>query len=441
MCRHARVHIRICGCGVVSEPTGLGYAKYWTRSELLQHTSPSAENVLKVAEWAQGSGLSVEHRDIRLGFLHVRGTVKQVEALLSIRIFQYVHTQETAHRILRTTEAPAIPSSIAGALEYVAGLHQFPSLQHARRRAEEGPLGPPAVTPELLKTIYGFDMGDRVLSGGSMGSEGVAEWQYQTFSPRDLTHFENMHKIPDQQPRKITGQRIGFARAEGNLDVQYMIAVSAAQRHTDGSLIPCDYWLSPGLGFDVLAWIGHVVGSEVAPLVWSVSYGEALETVTQVYAKRLDVEFQKLAAIGVTVIFASGDTGVYSRTGGYQKFEPSFPACLPSVTAVGATQLEKDGTEISAVDWSGGGFSISSYFTRDEDAPWQTFAVEHYLNVSKDLPPEHMWDRKGRAFPDVSVVGVGYKIEMHGLPFSISGTSASGIMIIINLHYDDNTRT
>ena len=47
----------------------------------------------------------------------------------------------------------------------------------------------------------------------------------------------------------------------------------------------------------------------------SVSYGEALAAVSSTYAKRLDLEMQKLAAVGITVVFASGDSGVYSRSG------------------------------------------------------------------------------------------------------------------------------
>ncbi len=52
----------------------------------------------------------------------------------------------------------------------------------------------------------------------------------------------------------------------------------------------------------------------------------------------------------------AGDSGVYSRTGGTTRFHPSFPACLPTVTAVGATLLNDDKTETTATKWSGGMF-------------------------------------------------------------------------------------
>lgn len=319
----------------------------------------------------------------RVSTLIYDSPVPQIEDLFKINMFVYRHPRHNA-TLLRTTDHIALPPDLTGSLEFVAGLHQLPVLQShhlessskfpitaipisgtkseaASQTSPEGirtsqmgasphlvqeAFGPPAVTPEVLKNLYNATGFDIPLPGSSMGSEGVAEWQWETFNRGDLSAFEKRNKLPEQQPRNVSGQRIGFARAEGTLDVQYIIAMSSVQTHQDGSEIPCDYWLSPGLGFDVLAWVSHVQRNEASPLVWSVSYGEALEAVKPAYAKRLNVEFQKLATLGVTVIFASGDSGVYSRTGGFDKFQPSFPACLPAVTAVGATQLDKDGSEV-----------------------------------------------------------------------------------------------
>lgn len=45
---------------------------------------------------------------------------------------------------------------------------------------------------------------------------------------------------------------------EGNLDVEYLMAVSRALPHSDASGIAVDYWLSPGFGFDVVKWVVQV---------------------------------------------------------------------------------------------------------------------------------------------------------------------------------------
>ena len=177
--------------------------------------------------------------------------------------------------------------------------------------------------------------------------------------------------------------------------------------------------------------------------MWSVSYGEGINggvggDIKPDYAQRLDFEFQKMGALGISVLFASGDSGVYNRLPFHVfEFHPSFPACCPSVTAVGATELNADGSETQGVDFSGGGFSPREYFTLAGNASWQSAAVQAYLSSGVELPPAHLWDRTGRAIPDVSAVGVDFAVMVDGHLNGVSGTSAStpvvaGIFALVN---------
>ena len=52
-------------------------------------------------------------------------------------------------------------------------------------------------------------------------------------------------------------------------------------------------------------------------------------------AKRLNVEFQKAGARGISLLYASGDEGANCKGG---KFVPEGPASSPYVTAVGGTK-------------------------------------------------------------------------------------------------------
>ena len=61
------------------------------------------------------------------------------------------------------------------------------------------------------------------------------------------------------------------------------------------------------------------------------------------------------------------------------------------------------------MNWSGGGFSPSEYFTRN-NATWQNDAVEAYLSSGVKLPPQGKWDKAGRGIPDVSAVGVDFQV-------------------------------
>jgi tripeptidyl-peptidase-1 len=217
--------------------------------------------------------------------------------------------------------------------------------------------------------------------------------------------------------------------------------------------VPTDFYLQPngrgGFSDDLLAWAAALLGdtSAQAPKVWSVSYGEGVNGgngghIQPAVVHHLDVQMQKLGLAGVSVLFASGDSGVYSRNPlGVLEFHPSFPACLPSVTAVGSTQLTKDEQELSGVSFSGGGFTPRAYFTRRTNASWQDAAVTGYLNSGVKLPASGLdhgkWDRNGRAIPDVSSVGVNFQCIVGGAPQGVSGTSAStplvaGIIGLIN---------
>jgi len=83
--------------------------------------------------------------------------------------------------------------------------------------------------------------------------------------------------------------------------------------------------------------------------VISVSYGLGENTFSFFYEHRQCVEYMKLGLQGVTVVYASGDSGVSNRgeciyppNGTYigpGAFSPSFPASCPYITSVGATQV------------------------------------------------------------------------------------------------------
>ncbi len=128
-------------------------------------------------------------------------------------------------------------------------------------------------------------------------------------------------------------------------------------------------------------------------------------------------------------MIASGDTGAYSRQNPLD-FAAEFPAALPSCTAVGATILNENLTETSAVTcdfgWcSGGGLAPPSYFA-NTSAPWQAAAVSAYLQ-RPNLPPSKDWSQfvGGVGFPDVATIGTNHDIYYFGFRTEVAGTSAS----------------
>jgi tripeptidyl-peptidase-1 len=165
----------------------------------------------------------------------------------------------------------------------------------------------------------------------------------------------------------------------------------------------------------------------------------------------------KLALQGVSVIFASGDSGVANRyNSGYNnsclnseygyvdekgtRFSPSFPANCPYITSVGATTLLNSsiyGGEQAVAQpngalsyYSGGGFS--SIFPQPS---YQKKAVSKYLKKYAPAYGESVFNSSGRAYPDVSALGLKLATVWLNETYGIGGTSASAPIFasIINL--------
>lgn len=184
--------------------------------------------------------------------------------------------------------------------------------------------------------------------------------------------------------------------------------------------------------------------------VISISYGAAEADLPISYQRRQCNEFMKLGMQGVTIFVASGDSGVEGRGGNPRPsnclgtddkvFAPDFPATCPYLTAVGATTLppladpSKLGQEEAVKSFgSGGGFS-NIY----ERPSYQNDAVEGYFATVNPLYPYYesvdnssfaenggIYNRIGRAYPDVSAIGDNIVVFTGGSPALIGGTSAA----------------
>ncbi|KFO10110.1 Tripeptidyl-peptidase 1, partial [Balearica regulorum gibbericeps] len=110
-----------------------------------------------------------------------------------------------------------------------------------------------------------------------------------------------------------------------------------------------------------LAWLLLLSNMSSLPWVHSVSYGDDEDSLSLAYMERVNMEFMKAAARGLTILFASGDDGAGCRRvpGGNHTFRPSFPASSPYVTTVGGTSFKNPFLVTAEVtDYiSGGGFS------------------------------------------------------------------------------------
>ena len=163
------------------------------------------------------------------------------------------------------------------------------------------------------------------------------------------------------------------------------------------------------------------------PLVHSVSYGndEAQQTSTE-FMLEANTAFMKLGAMGISVLFASGDQGVLGREGKAAKYHPDFPAASPYITAVGGTDFATKGVIGAEKAWTQGGGGFSNTFAIPA---YQKDAVAAYLSAAgSSLPAAAKWNATGRAYPDVAALGGqanAYCIRAGSMFAGVAGTSAS----------------
>lgn len=168
------------------------------------------------------------------------------------------------------------------------------------------------------------------------------------------------------------------------------------------------------------------------PLVNSVSYGDDESSIDLDWAARVDVEFQKLALRGVSVLFASGDSGVGCNPDA-TRHVPTWPASSRYVTAVGGVKRSFSTGALVGDSISSGGFS--NYWSMP---PWQQSAVKRYLSTnSTQLPPFSFFNISGRATPDVAAFSEDVDIVLSGKDIHIGGTSCacpmfSGMVSLLN---------
>jgi len=144
----------------------------------------------------------------------------------------------------------------------------------------------------------------------------------------------------------------------------------------------------------------------------------------------LQHKFQAAATRGLSILFASGDSGVWGEEGHNGQFNPDFPAGSPYITAVGGSDLDTNtvnSTEVCCMD-SGGGFSVTFVMPS-----YQTTAVQSYLaNPAANLPSSSLYNAAGRAYPDISAIFghyIPYCMAQGGGYLDVEGTSAASPIV------------
>ncbi|KAJ5273032.1 hypothetical protein N7478_008157 [Penicillium angulare] len=507
----------------MSNPASGHYGKHMSEADIHDMFAPSDESVDNVRSWLESSGIA-PHRisqSVNKQWIQFDADASELEELLRTEYFLYSHS-ETGRPHVACREYH-VPHSVSDHIDYITPgitlreVTKTGRVSNGLRKRSMGGIPPilepilmpieellndglaefcdVAITPQCITDMYNITEGKTATKGNELGIfEGIGD----VYAQEDLDLFFTTlaSKIPSgTHPtlKAVDGGKapvsILEAGAESDLDFQISYPIIWPQNsilfQTDDMVYEDNYTFRGFLN----TFLDAIDGSycdEISPLdpsypdtqdggykgslqcgvydppnVISISYGSAEADLPIAYQRRQCNEFMKLGMRGVSVIVASGDSGVAGRDGDPtpsnclgdkgQIFAPDFPASCPYMTAVGATYIPtggnaKDHQEVAVSRFpSGGGFS--NIYERPD---WQSKAVEDYFSKAKPDYPYYesvnnksfganggIYNRIGRGYPDVSAVGDNVVIYNKGLPTSIGGTSASApvfaaILTLIN---------
>jgi len=419
----------------------------------------------------------VSHRDALL----CTTDVKTVEHIFDTEMhYFYYHVRVTAggrrkaKKVIRHWGDYTVPKELLRYADFVTGISDFPMpARRTHRPSQRGQVSyyfgaAPAPSPAsqqgnvLPLTIHDLMDIPKGTKASSKSSQGVVEYgSGESFAPSDLKAFKTDAGVTGTvSTDHIVGEyNANSPGVESSLDIEYLLGVGQGATNW--------FWTESHWLYD---WATTFFNTKEVPYVVSHSYGWAesqqcasgigsscssLGIDSETYVQRVNTEYQKIGLRGVSIIVASGDAGANGKvdqqcTG--KKFNPTFPAASPYVTAVGALQVSaSDQTTSSsgppgcsasvlgagtgclvsgtqeAVSYaessftSGGGFS--GYTARPS---YQSAAVQAYLtNKDVSLPPSSYYSSKNRAYPDVSAMGHNFVVYVQGQSEAVGGTSAA----------------
>jgi len=401
-----------------STPGSKGFLQHASWKEMGDMIRPSEGAIGAVVGMLASNGAV----NIRVGnhgdYIKASVPMHNLETLTSSN-FQTFVNKATGLSLSRLADGVRLPAAVAKHVETFTGLHGFPL---DARPLVGNSTASKDVTPAVINAAYGIDKAT-IKRSGKPNIQAIGQFQGQYVSPTDLTKFCKQYDADANcSIAKFIGKNTGTQPGvESMLDVEYITGVAQG--------VTTWVYSYPSFNFcaDLLTWASDVAGESEHPYVVSLSYGsQKIDFCDKATITRLSTDVQKLGAMGITVVIASGDdgSGGISRQGSNNgKLSPSFPASIPYALAVGSTFFDTglSGEEEATTQFgSGGGFSY------DYDMPsYQTSAVQAYL-AKNPKTGTGKYAKGGRGSPDVALLGEQFAVVTGtGQTIVVGGTSAS----------------
>lgn len=432
----------------MSTPSHPNYGNHMTGREVKDFLRPSQQVSDAVLTWLQSENVPEDNIEDDGDFVTFIVPVAQAERMLDTQFYYFEHV-ETKIIQIRTLQY-SIPSSLHAYVDMIQPTIRFGTFrpQHSTvidrfemDTSDPLPLGfdpvfcNTTITPDCLRGLYG--LGNFTANPKVGNSLGISSYLDELSRYADLKLFLNQfapYAASDNFSLTsinagLTNQDSGNDSVEANLDAQYAIALSyntPTIEYSTGGRAPLlpdqdQPTLSDDQNEPYLELLSYLLKlpQHKLPKVLTTSYGEDEQSVPASYTSRTCHLFAQLGALGVSVIFSSGDTGVGSACltndgKNTTRFLPIFPAACPWVTSVGGTyHVEPE----RAISFSSGGFS-----DRFPRPAYQEAAVSAYLE-KLGSQWEGLYNPAGRGFPDVAAQSYNFSVYDKGSLIKVGGTS------------------
>jgi tripeptidyl-peptidase-1 len=460
----------------VSDPDHERYGQHLTAAEIADIVRPEDASVKQVHEWLAAHGIEDIDYSPAKDWISIIVPIEKAEELLQTKYFKYehlngdsisrapewslpIHLHEHIDVVQPTTSffkpRAAVEHKVSGPILDQQAVDQSWWEQEGKFKYGEhsgrGNVSDPSfcnvsfTTLDCLRTLYGTI--DYKAQAADKNSIAINNYLNET-SRRDDAYqflkqfrpeaaqaaydfeFEIIDNGSNYQGPNLTKVREEGTDVEGNLDAQLVLGVSyptPMKAYNTGGSPPFKPSLSTPTDTNepYLAFLNHVLAQDKLPYVFSSSYGDDEQTIPEAYARRVCSGFAQLGARGISYFVSSGDAGVgadgtcKSNDGkNTTEFLPNFPTSCPWVTSVGGTANFNPETAVSRFA-SGAGFS--NYFPAPD---YQQKTVNKYV---KSLHGKYdgLYNKTGRAYPDVSAQSNRDVIVWAGTVRTVGGTSAS----------------
>ncbi|KAG9957551.1 subtilisin-like protein, partial [Aureobasidium melanogenum] len=448
----------------VSDPDHSRYGQHLSEHEVKKLVQPAEDSLALVHEWLADNGIATSHLSYSAAkdWIKVSLPVHRIESLLDtkysiyrredgsetvrtpewslpVHLHEHIDTIQPTNSFFRST-----PKAVSLEVNKVGGTYSKDVTYHQDPNVTSI-CTPRGVTPLCMRTLY--ETIDYVPQSAGKNKMALANYLGETNNRSDAYLFLDKFRPEAKQAAYTfqfdvinngsTSQEVVQTNidVEGDLDVETMLGVGwpiPLTAYAVGGSPP--FIPSNGTTTDTnepyLDWLQHVLAQsdDTLPQVVSTSYDDEEQTVPPSYAKRVCEDLAQLGARGVSVFYASGDSGVGSsgscitnNGSGAKRFTPEFPSTCPYVTSVGATM--DFNPEVVAYHSSGfaSGGGFSDLFPRPA---YQDKAVKAYLKTLGDRDAAY-FNASGRAYPDISAQGSYFATVWNGTETLVSGTSAS----------------